>query len=227
MTVIAMSRTEIDRMSVLHDLADGRIKVAEASALMKLGRRQVFRLVKAYGKHGPQALVPRRRGKPSNRSGWRRRYRRAGCNADLRYPRGWPQRDSFALGSFLSPTFSKNSAASIFRRRRRVEKLGNGGDKLRRCERLDEKNAVRDTTRAATAGESKAAIQGMTANFGTWSVDEATKIVTTNIEASSNPNLVGGTQKRIIVSLTPGELKYTNPASQIGTVDDVVWKRVH
>jgi hypothetical protein len=25
MTVIAMSRTEIDRMSVLHDLADGRI----------------------------------------------------------------------------------------------------------------------------------------------------------------------------------------------------------
>ena len=67
MTVIAMSRTEIDRMSVLHDLADGRIKVAEASALMKLGRRQVFRLVKAYGKHGPQALVSRRRGKPSNR----------------------------------------------------------------------------------------------------------------------------------------------------------------
>ena len=67
MTVIAMSRTEIDRMSVLHDLADGRIKVAEASALMKLWQRQVFRLAKAYGQHGPQALVSRRRGKPSNR----------------------------------------------------------------------------------------------------------------------------------------------------------------
>jgi hypothetical protein len=49
MTVITMSRTEIDRMSVLHDLADGRIKVAEASTLMGLGRRQVFRLAKAYG----------------------------------------------------------------------------------------------------------------------------------------------------------------------------------
>jgi hypothetical protein len=49
MTVIAMSRTEIDRMSVLHDLADGRIRIAEASALMGLGRRQVFRLAKAYG----------------------------------------------------------------------------------------------------------------------------------------------------------------------------------
>src|SRR5258706_10905386 len=53
MTVIAMSRTEIDRMSVLHDLADGRIKIAEASTLMGLGRRQVFRLAKAYGKHVP------------------------------------------------------------------------------------------------------------------------------------------------------------------------------
>jgi hypothetical protein len=34
MTVITMSRTEIDRMGVLHDLADGRIKIAEASTLM-------------------------------------------------------------------------------------------------------------------------------------------------------------------------------------------------
>ncbi|MEA2897442.1 MAG: hypothetical protein QOJ84_3057 [Bradyrhizobium sp.] len=61
MTVITMSRTEIDRMSVLHDLADGRIKIADASTLMGIGRRQVFRLAKAYGEHGPQALVSRRR----------------------------------------------------------------------------------------------------------------------------------------------------------------------
>ena len=67
MTVITMSRTEIDRMGVLHDLADGRIKIAEASRLMGLGRRQVFRLAKGYGKHGPEALVSRRRGRPSNR----------------------------------------------------------------------------------------------------------------------------------------------------------------
>src|ERR1700756_4774551 len=67
MTVIAMSRTEIDRMSVLHDLAGGRIRIAEASALMGLGRRQVFRLAKAFSQHGPQALVSRRRGRPGNR----------------------------------------------------------------------------------------------------------------------------------------------------------------
>jgi len=76
-----------------------------------------------------------------------------------------------------------------------------------------------------TAEEGKAAIQGMTANYGTWMIDEASKTLTTNIEASSSPNLNGGTQKRIISSLSSDELKYTNPASQIGTVDVVVWRR--
>ena len=68
MTVIAMSRTEIDRMSVLQDLATGRIKVAEAATLMGLGGRQVYRLAKGYHHRGPAALVSRRRGRPSNRS---------------------------------------------------------------------------------------------------------------------------------------------------------------
>ena len=49
MTVITMSRKEIDRMSVLRDLADGRIKIADASTLMGLGRRQVFRLLEPTG----------------------------------------------------------------------------------------------------------------------------------------------------------------------------------
>ena len=67
MTVIAMSRTEIDRMSVLQDLATSRIKIAEAGTLMGLGRRQVFRLAKTYAQRGPAALVSRKRGRPSNR----------------------------------------------------------------------------------------------------------------------------------------------------------------
>src|ERR1700676_4495650 len=68
MTVIGMSRTEIDRMSVLQDLAASRIKVMEAATLMSLGRRQVFRLAKAYAQLGPEALVSRRRGRLSNRA---------------------------------------------------------------------------------------------------------------------------------------------------------------
>ena len=52
MTVILMSRSEIDRMNVLRDLAEERIRVSEAATLIGLGRRQVLRSAKA----------PRRRG---------------------------------------------------------------------------------------------------------------------------------------------------------------------
>lgn len=75
MTVITMSRTEIDQMGVLQDLAAGRIKVAAAATLMGLGRRQIYRLAESYKRHGAEALVSRRRGRPSNRS----------YPADLRY----------------------------------------------------------------------------------------------------------------------------------------------
>jgi hypothetical protein len=76
-----------------------------------------------------------------------------------------------------------------------------------------------------TAEENKAVVQGIIANIGTWSVDEASKTITTNIEAGSFPNLNGNSQKRIISSLTMDELKYTNPASTTGTVAEAVWKR--
>src|SRR3954468_9174006 len=68
MTVTLMSRSEIDRMNVLRDLAEERIRVSEAATLMGLGRRQVLRLAKAFRQRGPAALASRRRGQPSNRS---------------------------------------------------------------------------------------------------------------------------------------------------------------
>jgi hypothetical protein len=76
-----------------------------------------------------------------------------------------------------------------------------------------------------TAEENKSVVQGLIAYFGTWSVDEGTKTLTTNIEAGSFPNLNGGLQKRTITSLTADELKYTNPSTTIGTSTDVVWRR--
>jgi hypothetical protein len=76
-----------------------------------------------------------------------------------------------------------------------------------------------------TAEENKSVVQGIIAYFGTWSVDEASKTLTTNIEAGSYPNLNGGSLKRIITSLTADELKYTNPATSAGTSSDVVWRR--
>src|SRR5215211_6508987 len=68
MTVIPMSRAEIDRVHVLRDVMAERITVREAAQLLRITRRQVFRLLKVYHAGGPAALVSSRRGKPSNRS---------------------------------------------------------------------------------------------------------------------------------------------------------------
>ena len=68
MTVLSMSRAEIDRVHVLRDLVAERIGTREAAQLMRVTRRQVFRLLKAYHAGGPAALVSKKRGKPSNRA---------------------------------------------------------------------------------------------------------------------------------------------------------------
>lgn len=68
MTVLSMSRTEIDRVHVLRDLLAGRIRTREAAQLMDVTPRQVFRLLRAYHVGGPAALISKKRGKPSNRS---------------------------------------------------------------------------------------------------------------------------------------------------------------
>jgi Winged helix-turn helix len=68
MTVVAMSRKEIDRMHGLRDLNAQRITINEAALLMRLTRRQVFRLAKHYRQDGPAALASKRRSRPSNRS---------------------------------------------------------------------------------------------------------------------------------------------------------------
>ena len=92
--------------------------------------------------------------------------------------------------------------------------------------RVDVPKFAANNVTQGTAEENAAVVKGVIANFGTWSVDEATKTLTTNVEASTYPNLNGGNQKRIISSLTADELKYSNPTSAAGTVDEAVWKRV-
>ncbi|WP_445222716.1 ISNCY family transposase (plasmid) [Bradyrhizobium sp. Pa8] len=68
MTVLSMSRAEIDRVHVLKDLLAERIRPSEAAQLMGVTTRQVFRLLKAYHAGGPAALISKKRGKPSNRA---------------------------------------------------------------------------------------------------------------------------------------------------------------
>ena len=77
-----------------------------------------------------------------------------------------------------------------------------------------------------TAEEYKAVVQGSIAYFGTYSVNEADKVITAKIEGSTFANMIGGPdQKRIITSLTAEELKFTNPASTTGAKLELVWKR--
>jgi hypothetical protein len=91
--------------------------------------------------------------------------------------------------------------------------------------RSDLPNLKIDNVNQGTAEEYKAVMMGMIANVGTWSVDEATRTITTNVEAGSYPNLNGHTQTRVISALTADELRYTNGASVSGTVDEATWRR--
>jgi hypothetical protein len=77
------------------------------------------------------------------------------------------------------------------------------------------------TVDKGTAEENKAVLAGFIAGFGTYTVNEADKMLITRVEGNVFPNLVGSDQKRIIVSLTADELKYTNPATSLGAKAEV------
>src|SRR5260370_21913765 len=68
MTVITMSRNELTRLRVLIDFADGRLSVAEATGLIGVGRRQIYRLLQAFRADGPDGVMSGKRGGTSNRA---------------------------------------------------------------------------------------------------------------------------------------------------------------
>jgi hypothetical protein len=78
-----------------------------------------------------------------------------------------------------------------------------------------------------TPEENKAVVQGSIAYFGTYTVDEADKIISARIEGSTYPNFIGGPdQKRLVTSVTADELTFVNPAASAGGKLQLVWKRV-
>lgn len=66
-----------------------------------------------------------------------------------------------------------------------------------------------------TADETKAAMHGAIASFGTYSVDEAQKTYTLRIEGSTYPNLEGTSSTRPF-TIAGDELRVTNPAPTTG-----------
>lgn len=76
-----------------------------------------------------------------------------------------------------------------------------------------------------TPEEAKAIVSGSIAYFGTYTVDEAAKVVTIKVEASSFPNQLGTDQKRTITSISPTELKVQNTTAIGGGQIYYVFKR--
>ena len=63
-------------------------------------------------------------------------------------------------------------------------------------------------------------------SFGAYSIDEANKVLVTQIEGCSVSKISGTTQLRTILWLTAEEFKYTNPITTNGSTADVLWKRL-
>jgi hypothetical protein len=79
-----------------------------------------------------------------------------------------------------------------------------------------------------TPAEYKATVEGSISYFGTYSVSGTDLIL--HVEGSTFPNWTGTDQKRINLSVTADDLKYTNPAPSGGgaaaAAAPLVWKRV-
>jgi hypothetical protein len=82
------------------------------------------------------------------------------------------------------------------------------------------------TVDKGTPEEMRAVLESFVGGFGTYSVNEAEKTLLTRVEGNVFPNVVGVEQKRIILSLTADELKYTNPATTRGIGAEATWRRV-
>jgi hypothetical protein len=76
-----------------------------------------------------------------------------------------------------------------------------------------------------TPEELKGLVGRSIAYYGTYTVDEASKVVDLRVEASSFPNQVGGDNRRTITVLTADELKYENTRPLSGGQIHIGFKR--
>jgi len=79
-----------------------------------------------------------------------------------------------------------------------------------------------------TTDEAQAVAKGTLAYFGTYTVNEAERLLTLRIEAATLANLFGSRPPLLITSINDDELKYRNhnPALNVGGGQlELVWKR--
>src|SRR5262245_2855309 len=78
----------------------------------------------------------------------------------------------------------------------------------------------------ATSEEATTIVRESIAYFGTYAVSEGERTLSVQLSGSTYANLIAGTeQKRIVTSLTPEELKFTNPRTPAGVTLLTIWKR--
>jgi Lipocalin-like domain len=78
-----------------------------------------------------------------------------------------------------------------------------------------------------SAAENAAVVQGCIAYFGTYSIDEATHVITVNVEGSTFPNFTGGSQTRILSFDGDDAVTYLNPTPSMGGgIAKLTYKRV-
>jgi Lipocalin-like domain len=80
----------------------------------------------------------------------------------------------------------------------------------------------------ATPDEARAIMAGSIAYYGTYTVNEAERMVILRMDASTFPNQLGRDLPRRIVSVTANEMVYANPdATTGGGQIQLSWKRAH
>jgi hypothetical protein len=67
-----------------------------------------------------------------------------------------------------------------------------------------------------TPDENNSVVQGSIAYYGTYTIDEATRVITVEVEGSTFPNFTGGTQTRILSFNGDDEVTYLNPTPSHG-----------
>lgn len=67
MTVLAMSHGDLSRYDTLLRVQRRELRVQDAATLLGMSRRHVSRLLARLDEQGPEGLVSRKRGRPSNR----------------------------------------------------------------------------------------------------------------------------------------------------------------
>jgi lipocalin-like protein len=78
-----------------------------------------------------------------------------------------------------------------------------------------------------TSEENKAVMSKSIAMIGTYSHNRTDKTLTFNVERSTFPNWNDTQQKRVIVAVSKGELKYVTPTASSGGVGTVTWRRAN